>query len=261
MPVEPHARGFAWNPHARGFAGPSCDDPRVADNETDGGTRSDAVAEIRAMLMPYADATRATQMAAYMKGIAPYLGLSSPQRRSATMPWIRAFDPGPEAVDLLTTAEQLVREPEREFAYVAIDLVARHQRSLPSTALPSLRSLALHQPWWDTVDPWAASVIGRTALRHPGWDPEIAGWASDEQLWARRIALVFQVGRRDAVDMALLFAACEVNLGERNFFMRKGIGWALRDAARTRPDEIRTFVAAHRDAMSGLSVREAMKHL
>jgi 3-methyladenine DNA glycosylase AlkD len=63
------------------------------------------------------------------------------------------------------------------------------------------------------------------------------------------------------VDLDLLFAACEANLADRGFFMRKGIGWGLRDAARAHPDEVRAFVAAHRDAMSGLSVREATKHL
>ena len=66
----------------------------------------------------------------------------------------------------------------------------------------------------------------------------MVGWATDERLWVRRIALVFQVGRRDAVDLDLLFAACEANLADRDFFMRKGIGWGLRDAARTHPDEV-----------------------
>ena len=75
------------------------------------------------------------------------------------------------------------------------------------------------------MDAWS-TLIGRVGLRHRSWDREVAGWATDEQLWARRIALVFQVGRRDAVDLDLLFAACGANLADRDFFMRKGIGWA-----------------------------------
>jgi 3-methyladenine DNA glycosylase AlkD len=89
----------------------------------------------------------------------------------------------------------------------------------------------------------------------------VAAWATDEQLWARRIALVFQVGRGDRVDLGLLFAACEANLADRDFFMRKGIGWGLRDAARRHPAAVREFVATHREQMSGLSFREATKHL
>jgi 3-methyladenine DNA glycosylase AlkD len=199
-------------------------------------------------------------MAAYMKGIAAFLGVGTPARRQATRDWIRSFEPGPDATALLSAAGALVTEPEREFAYVAIDLVSHHERRLPATGLADVRGLALHRPWWDTVDAWA-QIIGRAGLRHPGWDAEVASWAADEQLWARRIALVFQVGRRDAVDLDLLFAACTANLADRDFFMRKGIGWGLRDAARHHPDEVRAFVAAHRTQMSGLSIREATKHL
>ena len=219
------------------------------------------VAEVvRPMLEAVAQPGRAPAMAAYMKGIAPYLGVPTPARRAATRAWIRAFAPGPDAADLLGAAKNLVTEPEREFAYVAVDLTARHERALPESSLLALRDLALERPWWDTVDAWS-TLIGRVGLRHRSWDPEVARWASDPRLWVRRIALVFQVGRREAVDLDLLFAACEANLADHDFFMRKGIGWGLRDAARTHPQEVRAFVETHRDAMSGLSIREATKHL
>ena len=221
---------------------------------------SGAVDLVRPMLERVAEPERAPAMAAYMKGIAPYLGVPTPARRAATKGWIRGFDPGPQATDLLAAAHQLVTEPEREFAYVGIDLVARHERALPESSLLTLRSLALERPWWDTVDAWS-TLIGRAGLRHRSWDREVLGWATDERLWVRRIALVFQVGRRDAVDLDLLLAACEANLADRDFFMRKGIGWGLRDAARAHPEEVRAFVAEHRAEMSGLSIREAMKHL
>ena len=219
-----------------------------------------APTRVRALLVEVANPDRAPAMAAYMKGIAPYLGVPTPVRRAATRDWVRRFDPGPDAADLLEAARALCAAPEREFAYVALDLVARHQRALPGASLPSLRALALTRPWWDTVDAWA-QIIGRGGLRHPTWDAQVAGWATDPHLWARRIALVFQVGRRDAVDLGILFGACRANLADRDFFMRKGIGWGLRDAARTHPDEVRAFVSAHREELSGLSVREATKHL
>ncbi len=219
-----------------------------------------AAAQVRHLLDPLADPGRAGAMSAYMKGIAPFLGIAAPQRRAALRDWLRGFDPGDDAGPLLTAAGDLVSQPEREFAYVAIDLVERHRRHLPADSLARLRALALHVPWWDTVDAWA-TLIGRVGLRHRAWDPVVAAWAADPQLWARRIALVFQVGRKDQVDLALLFAACEACLADPDFFMRKGVGWALRDAARTHPDEVREFVAAHRGRLSGLSVREATKHL
>jgi 3-methyladenine DNA glycosylase AlkD len=212
------------------------------------------------MLEAVAEPERAPGMERYMKGIAPYLGVTTPARRAATRDWIRGFDPGADASALLATARELVTEPEREFAYVAVDLVAHHERTLPESSLLTVRDLALERPWWDTVDAWS-SVIGRAGLRHPSWDQEVVGWATDDRLWVRRIPLVFQVGRREAVDLDLLFAACEANLDDRDFFMRKGIGWGLRDAARTYPDEVRAFMENHRARMSGLSIREATKHL
>ena len=223
-------------------------------------THDTAVTQVRAALTTVADPRRASQMAAYVKHVAPFLGVTSPERRTATGGWIRDFDPEPLAAPLLATAAALVDEPEREFAYVAIDLVRRHHRALPEDALLPLRTLALQRPWWDTVDGWA-QVIGRTALQHRAWDAVVLAWAHDEWLWARRIALVFQVGRRDAVDLDILFSACRANLGQADFFLRKGIGWGLRDAARTHPDAVRSFVAEHRTELSTLSVREATKHL
>jgi len=199
-------------------------------------------------------------MQAYMKGIAPFLGVASPVRRSATRDWIRSFDPGPGAADLLRAAHDLVKEPERDFAYVAIDLVRRHERQLPESSLQALRALALERPWWDTVDAWS-TLIGRVGLVHSSWDQQVGGWATDERLWVRRIALVFQVSRGHRVDLDLLFAACVANLADPDFFMRKGIGWGLRDAARAHPDEVRAFVDAHRAQMAPLSVREAMKNM
>lgn len=221
---------------------------------------SDAVAHVRPLLHAVADPQRAAPMAAYMKDIAPFLGVTSTVRRAATRQWLRSFDPGPRGEALLGAARELVDEPEREFGYVAIDLVRRHERVLPETSLGPLRDLALTRPWWDTVDAWATQ-IGRLGLRHTSWDRQVAGWATDPELWARRIALVFQVSRGQRVDLPLLFAACEATMGDRDFFMRKGIGWGLRDAGRAYPEQVRAFVAEHRAQLSPLSVREALKHL
>ena len=221
---------------------------------------SSAAGQVRPLLEAVADPSRAPAMAAYMKGIAPYLGVTTPNRRAAARAWVRGFDPGPEAAALLGAAQELVREPEREFSYVAIDLVRRHERLLPESSLQALRGLVLERPWWDTVDSWS-TLIGRVGLRHRAWDAEVVGWAIDERLWVRRISLVFQVGRRDAVDLGLLFEACEANMADRDFFMRKGIGWGLRDAARTHPETVSAFVESHRDQLAPLSVREATKHL
>lgn len=218
----------------------------------------DAVGAVRSLLAPLADPARAARMAAYMKHVAPFLGIAAPARRAATRDWIAPRRCDPES--LLDQADALGAQPEREFSYVGIDLLERHRRHLPADALPRLADLALVRPWWDTVDA-LAGVIGRCGLERPGWDEQVVGWAGDAHLWRRRIALVFQVGRRTQTQLDLLFAACDANLADQDFFMRKGIGWGLRDAARSYPDEVIGYVLSRRERLSGLSYREATKHL
>jgi 3-methyladenine DNA glycosylase AlkD len=86
-------------------------------------------------------------------------------------------------------------------------------------------------------------------------------WLADPDLWLIRTALLHQLRYRAKTDAAWLFAACAAHAGHPDFFVRKAIGWALRQYARDDPDAVRDFVAAHRDRLSGLSVREALKHL
>jgi 3-methyladenine DNA glycosylase AlkD len=89
----------------------------------------------------------------------------------------------------------------------------------------------------------------------------ILAWSRDANLWRRRAAILCQNSFKVATDETLLFACIEPNLADRDFFMRKGIGWALREYAKTDPDAVRRFVRQHETAMSALSRREALKHL
>jgi 3-methyladenine DNA glycosylase AlkD len=91
--------------------------------------------------------------------------------------------------------------------------------------------------------------------------PKIERWIDDRDLWLRRTSILSQVGHKEATDADLLFDACERRMHETEFFIRKAIGWALRDYARTNPDAVVDFVAMNRGGLSGLSYREATKHL
>jgi 3-methyladenine DNA glycosylase AlkD len=90
--------------------------------------------------------------------------------------------------------------------------------------------------------------------------PVVRGWAEDEDLWLRRTAVLSQLGSGLGTDRDLLTDVIEANVGSREFFLRKAIGWALRDLAWKDPDWVRTFVDAH-SGLSALSRREALKHL
>jgi 3-methyladenine DNA glycosylase AlkD len=91
--------------------------------------------------------------------------------------------------------------------------------------------------------------------------PLVRRWLDDEVMWLRRTAIISQLNHKAATDTALLFDGCAARAHETEFFIRKAIGWALRQYARTDPDAVRRFVRQHEKELSGLSKREALKHL
>ena len=116
--------------------------------------------------------------------------------------------------------------------------------------------------WWDYVDEIAARRVGPILRAAPERvAPVMRAWATDGDLWRRRTAILCQLGAHQAVDRDLLEDCLEPNFSDREFFIRKAIGWALRDFARQDPDWVRGFVDQHADRLSPLSYREATKHL
>lgn len=220
-------------------------------------------AEVVAALLPLADATRATGMRAYMRDRFDFLGIQTPARRAASLPLIRACKAWP-AAHLLEAARLLWRETPRECQYVAVDLLARHHARLDMAALPALLGLAQDKSWWDSVD-GLAGVVGdvvRAARRcDPDAQRDMDAALVHENLWVRRIAMLHQLGWRDEADRVRLCAYAEALAAEPDFFIRKAIGWALRDFARHDPAAVRAFLDRMGPRLSPLSRREAAKHL
>lgn len=216
---------------------------------------SDLAARIEDALQPLADADRAKAMAAYMKGKFNFLGIQTPARRQAALPLIRAFTGNP-----VDAARQLWALPAREYQYVAVDLLRRQNKRLAASDLPALEALVQNKSWWDTVD-GLAPTIGAIVAREPQLVSRMDALIGAPDFWLRRVALLHQLDWKENTDEARLFAYCLRCADEREFFIRKAIGWALRQYARTNPVAVRHFLDTHRQKLSGLSFREAAKHL
>jgi 3-methyladenine DNA glycosylase AlkD len=217
--------------------------------------------EIRAALRSAADPTRAPQMQAYMKSAMPYLGVRVPEVRRLTRA-AAGTRPFVTLADLERTVRTLWNHAAfREERYAATALCdTRSARALRTPRLLALyRDLIISGAWWDHVD----ELAHRVGELLSGWPevvrPEIEGWVRAEDHWLRRVSIICQLGFKRATDLDLLAAAIEVNASEPDFFLRKAIGWALREYARTDPDWVRGFVGAHE--LTPLSRREALKHL
>jgi len=206
-------------------------------------------------LTPLADAERAAPMAAYMKHHFTYLGIATPQRREADKPLIRAYDG-----DLLTAASALWKLDAREYQYTACDLIRHHARKLQPDDLPKLEKLVQSKSWWDSVDALVPS-IGSLVLREAQLSARMDELIDAENFWLQRVAILHQLAWKDKTDQDRLFRYCLHLASEKEFFIRKAIGWALRQHARVAPDAVRAFLHKHHDRLSPLSVREAGKHL
>ena len=165
---------------------------------------------------------------------------------------------------LRALVEALWQLPEREFRYTAVDLLAKQHLRLDASALPRLLQLVQRDAWWDTVD-GLAGVVGDILLQAKADQADIQrladSWLTDPNLWVRRVAMLHQLGWREQTDANRLFRYALALSAEKEFFIRKAIGWALRDHARTQPETVRAFLAQQGHRFSGLTVREAGKHL
>ena len=219
------------------------------------------VDSISGVLAPLADAKRATEMKAYMRGQFEFLGIATPARRKVTAQLIRQeFSPK----ELIGSARGLWSLPQREYQYVAVDLLAGHWKTLSLTHVADLLALSQIASWWDSVDGLAGvvgDVVKAASHRDRASQRTMDAALEHGEKWVRRIAMLHQLGWRAGTDVSRLFAYALKLSPETDFFIRKAIGWALRDYARHDPEAVRAFLTLTRNQLSSLSLREASKHL
>ena len=145
----------------------------------------------------------------------------------------------------------------REERYTALALIDRYAQWV---TLPLLERLVVEGAWWDFVDTLARRV-GDLLRQDRPIASEMRAWSRDDNLWKRRVSIICQLGFKQDTDLALLYDCIEPNLGDRELFVRKAIGWALRDYAWHDPQEVDRYVREKVDRLSGLSRREATKNL
>jgi len=217
------------------------------------------VEQLSGALTAVADLDQAPAMAAYLKDRFVLFGVKTPIRRKIAKPYVDAFRGAPEHV--VPFAHACYARDERELHYVAVDTLRRWQRHLGPQHLEDLRVLLTTHSWWDTVDSLAAHPVGHLVKRHPELVATMDAWIDDENLWLARTAILHQLTYKADTDEERLFRYVLARADSTEFFLRKAQGWALRTYARVNADAVRRFVAEHEDRLSGLTRREATKHL
>jgi 3-methyladenine DNA glycosylase AlkD len=209
-----------------------------------------------------ANPDKAAGMQAYMKSAMPYYGINLPELRSMS----RGVFDGVELTceQWQATVLELWRGARRrEERYVGLYLLGlkTHRGCLTPDAMPMLEELVVTGAWWDLVDE-TARAVGEVLRSHPKqMRPLMRRWSTDPNLWKRRVSIICQLTFKKDTDLDLLYANIEPNLGDRDFFIRKAIGWALRQYAWTDPHEVARYVRLNDSRLSGLSRREALKNI
>ncbi len=199
-----------------------------------------------------------------MKSTMPYWGVQTPIRRKLVKQIVREY-PLENYEDWRATVEFLWDGAEkREERYCAIDLcdAPAFQEYQILKSFPLYTHLIVTGAWWDLVDPVATHQLRALLGRAPRkMEKEMLSWSTSDDLWRRRASVICQVGRKEETQLGLLYAVIQNTRESNEFFLRKAIGWALRDYAWTDPDEIRRYVEENWEHLSPLSRREATKNL
>jgi 3-methyladenine DNA glycosylase AlkD len=215
--------------------------------------------KIKALLPKHADPLAAPAMQRYMRDQFEYLGIKSPALSAA----LKGFytENGLPSIGAL---DEIVRDlwqlPQREYQYTANGLVSRMAKELPEDFIATLEFLLTTKSWWDTVDTLAGHAVGDHFKRYPRAKQEyLAKWRKSQDFWLRRTTLLFQLDYKGETDFELLKELICENLGSKEFFINKAIGWSLRQYSRIDEQGVREFVGS--TPLSNLSAREALAWL
>jgi 3-methyladenine DNA glycosylase AlkD len=205
------------------------------------------------------DDAKAADMARYMRDAFPFYGIPAPVQREI---WRTALagETRPTETQLRSVARGCWKRKEREWQYFACAYLRSNVRNASSGILPVVEQLITTKSWWDTIDTLAAHTVGPLVRRDPHLLETMDGWITSENFWLARTAILHQLHYKSDTDSDRLFDYCRRRAVDTEFFIRKAIGWALREYSKTDPHAVREFVREHPE-LSGLSKREALKRI
>lgn len=200
------------------------------------------------------------QMILYMKNHFDYFGVKSPARKNVQKilktEWNKI-----DIEELFSYAEILWTLPQRELQYIAVEALRYRAKKWDPSYLERIEKLIITKSWWDTVDFLSPNIAGIIFYRYPEIKLEwIEKWNNSDNMWLNRSAIIHQLRYKEEVDLDLLFALVETHIGSKEFFINKAAGWALRQASKFYPPEIRNFIDQHPN-LSNLTKKEGSKYL
>jgi 3-methyladenine DNA glycosylase AlkD len=218
------------------------------------------IKQLTEQFIAQADPTLKPRQEAYMRHQFPFFGVNKTKRDAIQKDLFKAH-PIKTREELSAIATELWRLETREYLYTAMDLLQRHKKSWHHDMLELFKHCILTAPWWDTLDDLAANCVGPLVTQCPALIEVMDQWIASDQMWLRRAALLYQLRYKTNTDAEKLFAYCRATMHEKEFFIRKAIGWVLREYAKTDPKAVVAFVSTHDSTLSKLSKHEALRRI
>jgi 3-methyladenine DNA glycosylase AlkD len=213
--------------------------------------------ELRALGTP----ERAEGEKRYLKSDLEFLGVSVWGIRSV-MKSFAGRHPDLSHDHIVSLVASLWSEPVFERRMAAVMLLEEHARLLKPADLDLIERLIRESKTWALVDVLSGDVAGAVVLRNPGAADRLDRWAKDEDFWVRRSALLAELlPLKDGASFGRFASHADAMLDEKEFFIRKAIGWVLRETGKRRPDEVYQWLAPRTHRASGVTMREAVKYL
>ena len=219
---------------------------------------------LRKALRKSADPDKAPGMQAYMKSEMPYLGVQTPALNAICRKVFTAHPLETQKCWLDTILAIWRNADYREERYAAIKLAEHRAYDDFQTldAFPCYEEMVTDGAWWDYVDAIASRLVGNLLTQYPEqMKTRMLEWAHSTDIWKRRTSIICQLKFKEATDFDLLRACIAPSIEHREFFLRKAIGWALREYAKTDPDQVIAYIAENTHRLSTLSKREGVRIL
>jgi len=199
----------------------------------------------------------AKPLASYLRNQFPMLGIQKPQRSEIQKTFFKENKLS-ELKEIPDFIKDLWSLPEREFHYCALDLLRKIEKKSPSDFIDLYEYLIINKSWWDTVDLIAGKLVSSHFLRYPDLrNKYVRKWVDSGNIWLQRTALLFQLHYKKKTDLPLLFSIIERLKDSPEFFIRKAIGWILREYSKTDSQLVQDYLK--KTKLSSLSEREALK--
>lgn len=220
------------------------------------------VAEIQAGLRAVATPERAANEKRYLKSNLEFLGVTVPATQNVVNAVVRAHGPLTRE-SAVALAQALWEHPVHELRAAAVMVLARAAGLLEPRDLPLVERFLREAKTWALVDELAARTVGTMFEHHPSLGRELDRWATDGDFWLRRSALLALLIplREGRGDWERFTRYADMMLDEKEFFIRKAIGWVLRDTSRKRPGIVIAWIEPRAARASGVTVREAVRRL